>query len=214
MRVPWRAVRAVCLVWGLLALAPSLASAGASEADTTVIPLDPTIIDEGRIGECVAALDTLRTLAFDRIFDGFGAQSGADLPKTITPSGILMVYTITGQADSVCHQFSAYGAPHPPNVLGKWLVGMACLRFGLPAPPRIEVCLPDMFHAEWWLGRSEHDSLAAVGPPAWPESLLDLSEHALEYASSSELRRVDSGDGAVQKVGDGGVEDANGESAN
>ena len=164
---------------------------------------------ESHMAECVSALDGLRERAHATVYEGAGAQFGADIPETTTSTGILMIYSVASEADSFYHWFSVSRSPFLATAFGKALVGLASLRFGLPAPLEIRLSPMQVYHAAWTLTPAEHAALLAAAPPEWPDPISIVAGEALLRTTFAEIVRFEVDYEELERL-----EEAIGESAN
>ena len=134
---------------------------------------------DSHMAECMSALDGLRERAHATVYEGAGAQIGADIPETKTSTGIFMIYSVASGSDTFYHWFSVSRSPFLATAFGKALVGLASLRFGLPAPSEIRLSPLQVYHAAWALTPEEHAALLMAAPPEWPDPISTVAGEAL-----------------------------------
>jgi len=100
----------------------------------------------GHIQECAEALNKIRALAVEKIYESAESMLEGDLPQGKTSSGIFMVYSITQKDSSFYHEFSVSHSTYLATAFGKGLVGMACERFNLPDPDEIWLSPRQVYH--------------------------------------------------------------------
>jgi hypothetical protein len=165
--------------------------ARSAEAEADIRAFAESFYADSHVAECCAVLDSLRQRGRRHVYADYSEVLESEAPELRTSSGILMVYTVVSRADTLYHHFSVSRAPYLATAFGRTLVGLACLRLGLPAPLAILLSPMQVFHAEWHLTPEQHAALIARAVPPWPEPISHEAARALVLTSGVEIERFD-----------------------
>jgi hypothetical protein len=146
---------------------------------------------EEHINEYCRALDVLRELALDSIYEGSLRSREGRLPSVDTSNKIHMVYTVISYNGAYSHYFSVSRPPYLATVFAKFLVVIACERFNLQYPTEIERSQNIVYHCEWALTSQEHKELIEAGTTQWPESMYLFATKAIKRTKSIEINNVE-----------------------
>jgi len=121
--------------------------------------------DEAAIPEYVKEVDELIDAGEHKTYSSMEAEAeDSRTPRTKTPNGILMLYTVTHTKEGVVIHFSTSRAPYLPIPLGKHMVGLFMARSGWPKPSMFSISEHQVFHAVWLIPEAQFAQIQASLP--------------------------------------------------